>query len=257
MKMPLLPRRQLAAIALLACTAAWSPLASAQTPPTPIVVVDSTGWDYYSTYDVSATEWRGPAFTTGAEPVYISEITLGLSNGDPSVQAIVQLYLLDDTTELPTGAALGTASLPVVVPNDDANLNPNTYTAAQLGSIAGTLLQPHKKYALIVSNTSGGTLALSDYNGLSDTSYTFAGGFSIAADGYLHTPDSGSTWEKLGLVTPGFRLTVVPESVPPVIVDPVLPPAAPTPVPSLGILGLVSLASALGLLGLRRSRKKA
>lgn len=256
MKTPILPRRQLATIALLACTAAWSPLASAQTAPTPTVVIDSTGFGFYSSYIVGATEWRGPAFTTGAEPTQITEITLGLSSSEAVATATLGLYQIDDSSDLPTGAALATATLSVVTPNDGANLNANTYTAAQLGTIPSTTLLAGKKYALILSNPSGVYMGLSDNDGPGNA-YTFAGGFSTAAAGYVQTQDSGSTWTHNSFVTPAIKLSVVPVQDPPVIVDPVLPPAAPTPVPSLGTLGLVSLASALGLLGLRRSRNRA
>lgn len=255
MKMTILPRRQLATIALLACAAAWSPLASAQATATPIVVIDSTGFGFYSAYNVGTTEWRGPTFTTGTVPTQITEITLGLSNADPTTTATLSLFQLDDSSELPTGAALATATLPIVTGNDGANLFPNTYTSAQLGGIPSITLLAGKKYALILSSPSGGYVGLSDNDGPANA-YTFAGGFSAAGTGYVQTVDSGAVWVQNNFTTPAIKLSVVPVQDPPVIVDPVLPPATPTPVPGLGTLGLVSLASALGLLGLRRNRNR-
>ncbi|MEJ5149530.1 hypothetical protein [Comamonas sp. MYb396] len=242
--------RRYAALGLLACAASWAPIASAQSQP-PVVVMDSTTFDFYSAYDVGDIQWRGPAFTTGTVPTRITEITFGLANGDPATTAQLRLFQLDDSSELPTGAALATATLPIVVPNDPANLNANTYTAAQLGTIPSTTLLAGKKYALILSSPSGGFIALSDNNGPGNA-YTYAGGFSLAASGYVETYDSGTTWLQNAQVTPAMKLTVVP------VDDPiVVPPAAPTPVPGLGAVGLVSLVSVMGLIGLRRARKSA
>lgn len=242
--------RRYAAIGLLAYAASWGTLASAQSQP-PVVVIDSTGFDFYSAYTVGANEWRGPTFTTGAVPTRITEITFGLSSGDPTTTAQLRLFQLDDSSELPTGAALATATLPIVTPNDGANLNANTYTAAQLGSIPSTTLLAGKKYALILSSPSGGYVGLSDNDGPSNA-YTYAGGFSTSAAGYVETLDSGTTWTQNNQVTPAIKLTVVP------VDDPiVVPPAAPTPVPTLGAVGLVSLVSVMGWVGLRRSRKSA
>ncbi|MCS4294970.1 hypothetical protein M2375_003203 [Comamonas sp. BIGb0152] len=213
--------------------------------------MDSTTFDNYSNYIISQTDWRGPAFTTGTVPTRISEITFGLSVTDPSTQTTLRLFQLDDTTELPTGAALASATLAVVTANDSANLSPNTYTAAQLGSIPTTTLLANKKYALIFSSPSAGTIMLSDNDGPGNA-YTYGGGFSVAAAGYLQSTDSGTVWFKNDLVTPAMKLTVVP-------VDEVVvvPPAAPTPVPALGAVGLISLVSVMGLMGLRRTRKSA
>ncbi|GAB2830718.1 hypothetical protein GCM10027276_36770 [Comamonas piscis] len=239
--------RHYAALGLLACTATWGPFASAQSQ-TPVVVMDSTGFDFYSSYVASATQWRGPAFTTGTLPTRITEITFGMQSPALGVNADLRLFQLDDATELPSGAALASATLPIVYVADASNLSPNTYTAAQLGSIPGTTLLANKKYALILSTDAPGGMVLAD-NDSPPNAYTYAGGFSVAASGYLQTMDSGSTWEQNGSVTPGFRLTVVPFE------EIVVPPAAPTPVPSLGTVGLVSLVSVMGLMGLRRSRK--
>ncbi|MEJ5127469.1 hypothetical protein WH367_15600 [Comamonas sp. MYb21] len=242
--------RHYAAIGLLACAASWAPIASAQSQP-PQVVIDSTGFDFYSAYPVSDSQWRGPAFTTGTVPTRITEITLGLANTDPATTALLRLLQLDGSTELPTGAALASATLPIVVPNDGANLNANTYTAAQLGSIPSTTLLAGTKYALIVSSPSGGYIGLSDNDGPSNA-YTFAGGFSTSAAGYVQSLDAGSTWTQNDQVTPAIKLTVVP------VDDPiVVPPTAPTPVPTLGAVGALSLVSVIGWLGLRRTRKSA
>ncbi|MEG2974703.1 MAG: hypothetical protein RR882_01305 [Comamonas sp.] len=241
--------RKYTAIGLFACSAFCAPLAFAQSQP-PVVVMDSTTFDFYSNYNIGQTEWRGPAFTTGTLPTRITEITFGLSNTDPASQATLRLFQLDDTTELPTGAALASATLAIVNVNDSANLSPNTYTAAQLGSIPSTTLLANKKYALIFSNTSGGLMVLSDNDGPGNA-YTYGGGFSVAASGYLQTSDSGTVWEKNDFVTPAMKLTVVP------VDEVVVPPAAPSPVPGLGAVGLISLVSMMGLMGLRRTRKAA
>ncbi|MCS4294969.1 hypothetical protein M2375_003202 [Comamonas sp. BIGb0152] len=250
MKSPYSHLKKYAAIGLLAYAACCSTLASAQSQPT--TVVDGITTDFYSSYPVGDVQWRGPAFTTGAVPTQITEITFGLTNVDPTAQATLRLFQLDDTTELPSGAALASASLPIVNTNDDANLNANTYTAAQLGSIPGITLLAHKKYALILSSPSGSAISLSDNDGPVNA-YTYSGGFSTAAQGYLQTTDSGTNWEINNAVTPAVRLTVLPvEEV--VDIDPITPP---TPVPTVGVLGLLSLASIMGLLGLRRMRKSA
>lgn len=241
--------RKYTAIGLLACSAFWAPLALAQSQP-PVVVMDSTTFDFYSGYEIGQIQWRGPAFTTGSVPTRITEVTFGLSNTNPADQATLRLFQLDDTTELPTGAALASATLPIVNVNDSANLSPNTYTAAQLGSIPSTTLLANKKYALIFSNPSGRYMALSD-NDSPANAYTYGGGFSVAADGYVQTTDSGTVWTKNDSVTPAMRLTVTP------VDEVVIPPASPTPVPGLGTVGLVSLVSVMGLMGLRRSRKSA
>lgn len=241
--------RKYTAIGLFACSAFCAPLAFAQSQP-PVVAMDSTTFDFYSNYNIAQTEWRGPAFTTGTLPTRITEITFGLSNTDPASQATLRLFQLDDTTELPTGAALASATLAIVNVNDSANLSPNTYTAAQLGSIPSTTLLANKKYALIFSNTSSGLMALSDNNGPGNA-YTYGGGFSVAAAGYLQTQNSGADWLKNEFVTPAMKLTVVP------VDEVVVPPAAPTPVPGLGAVGLISLVSVMGLMGLRRTRKAA
>lgn len=250
MKSPFSPLKKYAAAGLLAYAACWSTLASAQSQPT--TVVDGIAADFYADYAVGDVEWRGPAFTTGAVPTKITEITFGLKNIDPTAQATLRLFQLDDTTELPSGEALGSASLPIVNADDDTNLSANTYTAAQLGSIPGITLLAHKKYALILSSPSGSAISLSDNNGPGNA-YTYSGGFSTAAQGYLQTPDSGANWLKNGSVTPAVRMTVMPIEVP---ID-VVPPPPPTPVPTMGVLGLLSLASIMGLVGLRRMRKSA
>lgn len=250
MKSQFLHFRKYAAIGLLACAASWSPLASAQNQ-LPTVVMDSTTFDSYAAYPVGDAQWRGPAFTTGMVTTQITEITFGLANNDPATQATLRLFQLDDTTELPIGAALASATLPITNVNDNANLSANTYTAAQLGSIPSIVLLAQKKYALILSSPSGGFINLSDNDGPVDT-YTYAGGFSVAAAGYLQTTDSGVNWEKNNLVTPALRLTVVPfeENIEIVPRD----PEPPTPVPGLGVAGLVSLVSVMGWLGMRRAR---
>lgn len=242
--------RHYAAIGLLACAASWAPIVSAQSQP-PVVVMDSTGFDFYSGYEVGASNWRGPAFTTGTVPTRITEITFGLASADPATTVTLSLFQLDDSSELPTGAALATATLPIVTGNDSANLFPNTYTSAQLGGIPSITLQAGKKYALILSSPSGAFAALSDNDGPGNA-YTYGGGFSVAASGYVQTLDGGTVWVQNNSVTPAIKLTVVP------VDDPiVVPPAAPTPVPTLGAVGLVSLVSVMGWVGLRRSRKPA
>lgn len=235
-------------IVLLLCAATSAPYAFAQSQP-PVVVIDSTGFDFYSAYTVSATEWRGPAFTTGTVPTRITEITIGLANTDPATSASLSLFQLDDSTELPIGTPLATASLPIVNGNEGTNLSANTYTTTQLGTIPSTTLLASKKYALILSSPSGGYIGLSDNNGPGNA-YSYAAGYSVAAQGYLQTVDSGSLWTQNNSVTPAIKLTVVP------VDDPIVePPAAPKPVPGLGAVGLVSLVSVIGILGLRRSRK--
>lgn len=153
--------RKYAAIGLLACVASWAPVASAQSQP-PVVVMDSTTFGFYSSYDFSSTQWRGPAFTTGTVPTRITEITFGLNSSDPATPATLRLFQLDDTTELPVGTAIASASLPIVYVDDSANLSPNTYTAAQLGTIPSATLLANKKYALILSGPAGINFSLSD-----------------------------------------------------------------------------------------------
>ncbi|MEF9965313.1 MAG: hypothetical protein RR779_13160 [Comamonas sp.] len=251
MKSPFSPLKKYATAGLLAYAACWSTLSSAQGQPT-TVVMDSIAADFYSNYPVGAVQWRGPAFTTGAVPTQITEITFGLTNIDPSAQATLRLFQLDDTTELPSGEALASASLPIVNANDDANLSANTYTAAQLGSIPGITLVAHKKYALILSSPSGSAISLSDNDGPGNA-YAYSGGFSTAAQGYLQTTDSGANWETNSFVTPAVRMTVMPIEER-IEVD---LPHPPTPVPTMGVLGLLSLASIMGVIGLRRMRKSA
>ncbi len=224
--------RHYATLGLIACAASWGPMASAQTLGTPEVVMDSTTFDFYSAYELTQTVWRGPAFTTGTVPTRITEITLGLSNVNPTTQATARLFQLDETTELPVGAALGSASLPIVILNDSANLNPNTYTAAQLGSISTTTLLANTKYALILSSPDSSNIGLSDNDGPGDA-YTYGGGFSVAASGNVQSLDGGATWQVNPFVTPAFKLTVAP----------LLPPSVSitcTPSELLAVAGQVS-----------------
>lgn len=225
--------RRYAVFGFMACAASWVPLASAQ-PATPVVVMDSTTFDFYSSYPFDTTQWRGPAFTTGAVDTRITEVTFGLNNNVPGDEATLRLFQLDDATELPTGSALASASLQIVYSADGANLSANTYTAAQLGTIPTTTLQANKKYALIFSNATNAPMALSDYN--IGNAYTYGGGFSVAASGYVETLDSGATWTVNDSVTPAIKLTVVP------LAD-VVPPTATlacTPTELLAVAGQVS-----------------
>lgn len=236
--------RRHAAIGILAMCSSYGLLASAQSQ-NPIVVMDSTDSSYYYGYRVSDTEWRGPAFTSGPVPTRITEIILGLV--PPSATnplATLRLFQLDDATALPSGSALATTSLTVVDnTNINTNLSPNTYTSAQLGPISTITLLPNRKYALILSSASNAPFDLND-NGL-DNSYTYAGGFSVAADGYLQTLNSGANWQPVSGTTPAFRLTVVP----------VVQAVTPTPVPTLSVFSLVALTSAIAFLGIRKSRR--
>ncbi len=236
--------RRYAAIGILAICSSYGSSAFAQSQ-NPTVVMDSTNFLFYSAYQVTDTQWRGPAFTSGPVPTRIAEIILGIVPNGPSRAVVLRLFQLDDTTALPSGSALATTSL-VVVDNTDnnTNLSPNTYTAAQLGPISAATLLPNKKYALILSGTSNLAFGLND-NDSPGNAYSYAGGFSVAAGGYLQTYDSGANWQQNNSVTPGFRLTVVP-------VDQAI---TPTPVPALGVFGLVTLTSAIAFLGIRRSRR--
>lgn len=230
---------------LFGFAAIWAPQVSAQAQ-TPSVVMDSTNFDFYSSYNFNDVEWRGPAFTTGPLPTKITEITLGITPVASGFQARLELFQLDDSTQRPTGAALAGADIPVVYSADGANLSANTYQASRLGSIPNITLQSNKKYALILSGPVGSAFGLSD-NDSPGNAYTYSGGFTVAAEGYLQTNDSGATWVANSFVTPALRLTVQPV---------ILAPSAPTPVPAIGVAGLVSLVSIMALLGLRRSRKQ-
>ena len=83
--------RRLAAVGLVACAASWAPFASAQSQP-PIVVMDSTTFDFYSSYPFDTTQWRGPAFTTGSVDTRITEVTFGLNNNVPGDEATLRLF---------------------------------------------------------------------------------------------------------------------------------------------------------------------
>ncbi|MEJ5149534.1 MULTISPECIES: hypothetical protein [unclassified Comamonas] len=126
--------------------------------------------------------------------------------GTQTIAAVLRLYQLDDSTELPQGAALASTTIDVAVfaPNDGRL---NTYTAVQLGSVARTTLQAFKKYALVLASKDGCPLELYDNRGPANA-YRFAGGFSGAATGYLRTLDGGTHWSKDGTVTPVVRMTV-------------------------------------------------
>ncbi|MEJ5149529.1 hypothetical protein [Comamonas sp. MYb396] len=239
--------RHYAAISLLACTASWGPLASAQTPPVPFVAVNSLPIDEPTSYQVEGLQQRGPTFQTGAVPTRIQELTIGFDAGLPTTLTL-SLYLLDTTTEFPTGTAL--ASTTVNVDGTAAVTEVTTYSAAQLGAIATTTLQANQKYALILSNASESTGFTND--DATTNAYTFQGGFGPIGSGHVGTRDGGATWE-MNEGTLAYSMTVIPyEEV--IVVE---PPAAPTPVPALGAMGLVSLVSVMGWVGLRRARKSA
>lgn len=126
--------------------------------------------------------------------------------GTQTMAAVLRLYQLDDSTELPQGAALASTTIDVAVfaPNDGRL---NTYTAVHLGSVARTPLQAFKKYALVLASKDGCPLELYDNRGPANA-YRFGGGFSGAATGYLRTLDGGTNWSKDGTVTPVVRMAV-------------------------------------------------
>lgn len=240
--LPKMARRH-AALGILAVCSSYGLLASAQIQ-NPVVVMDSIASSFNAAYPITHTEWGGPAFTSGSVPTRITEITFGLSGS--SSPATLRLFPLDDSTELPSGPALATASLAVVQdPNNNTNSSPNTYTATQLGPISTVTLLPNKKYALILSAAPDAVFfGLCDNNGPGNA-YTYAGGFSVAAAGYLRTSNSGTNWQPELRTTPILRLTVG-------TLDQAV---TRTPIPTLGVLGLLTLSSAMALLGIRRSRR--
>lgn len=246
MKSQFLHFRKYAAIGLLAYAASWGPLASAQTPLPPVVVVDSLPIDQSTAYQFTATDWRGPIFQTGAVPTLIHEISFGFDIG-VAATATLSLYQLDNTTNFPIGTALASSSIDIQ--GTSAVTDVNTYSAAQLGAIAATTLQAGQKYALILSNPSD-PVGLTNEDDINNA-YIFSGGFAAAGIGYVQSIDSGADWE-VGGGTPAFRLTVqaFDENIEIVPRD----PEPPTPVPGLGAVGVVSLVSIMGWLGMRRAR---
>ncbi len=223
--------RRYAAIGFMACAASWAPLASAQPAPTPIVVVDSLPIDESTSYPIFGDDQRGPTFQTGTVPTRIVEAAFGFDTDVNPITATLGLYQLDGTTNLPTGAALASATINIV--GTAAVTDVITYDAAQLGAIATTTLQAGQKYALILSNA-GNIAGLTDDDN-NDNAYTFAGGFGVAGSGHVESTNGGTSWQTQG-GTPAFRLTIVP------FPDPVPPTATLTCTPTelLAVAGQVS-----------------
>ena len=174
------------------------------------VVMDSIAMpDYATAYTVSATEWRGPVFQTGTDSTKISEVSFRLIPAMPTMAATLSLYRIDNATDLPLSPAITSTTITVI--GDALATNTlNTFSAAQLGSIANEILLPGQKYALILSNPNSS----SSYLGLVDNdspggAFTFGGGFSAVSSGYIQTFNSGSLWAYNPSVTPAFQLKVV------------------------------------------------
>lgn len=219
--------------ALLSFMSMWATLSQAQT-----TVLDSIAIDDVTSYTVSATDWRGPTFQTGAIDTRIYEVSFRLVGEGVPATATLSLYNLDGATDVPTGTPLVSVTINYQYVTGNSVLA--TYGVAQLGAIATTTLAAGQKYGLILSAPSS-TTGLLD-NDSPGAAYTLAGGFSAAGGGYAQTTNSGATWVSNGSVTPSFQLKVIPFAAAP----------TPTPVPALNFGAMLLMA--LLLLGLARQR---
>ncbi len=207
---------------LLGVASLWAAPASAQTTVVDSIALNAGSWG------VSGTTWLGSMFQTGPGSTNINEVSFSYFTVAPGTVTL-RLYNVDGTN-FPAGAPVATAVVPSVA-------GVNTYNTAALGAIATATLAPSQKYALIVSQPSGG-VDLADNNFGAANAYTFAGGFSAAGTGYAITNNAGASWgTQPG--TPAFQLKITAA-------------VAPTPqsIPTLGFWAMVLMA--LLLLGLAR-----
>ncbi|WP_312462651.1 hypothetical protein [Comamonas sp.] len=225
--------RRYAVIGFMACAASWAPLASAQPAPTPVVAINSLPIEGPASYTVYEQAKRGPVFLTGAVPTRIVELSFGLDLDELPTTATLSLYLLEDPSNFPTGAALASTTLNMIGGGSSVSTTVHTYSAADLGAIATTTLQAGQKYALIMSNSSLPVGITND--DLNDNAYTYAGGFSAVLNGDIGLFSDAQGWDQSD-GTLAFSMTVVP------FADPVPPTATLTCTPTelLAVAGQVS-----------------